>query len=212
MCGVFGWVAKGEGKLNLKTLRAIALASESRGRHAWGVSWLDAAGVLRSYKQAGAIGDSLAALQMVRGARMVIGHTRWATQGSPADNVNNHPHASDGGWLVHNGVIPHYRQLLTEYGLHASTDCDSEVLGLLIESQPGALLDRCLGAANIAGVTPLVILGLWKPGRLVAVRKGNPLHAGRSPGGTYLASLPQGLPHAVEVPDNTGRVFLAGGG
>lgn len=199
MCGVFGFVAKEEGPLNLKILAKIAKVTERRGPHAWGMAWINRAGRLFMYKQTGRISDALGVLAMARDASLLIGHTRWATQGDPANNLNNHPHPCDGGWIVHNGMIPRYREIIEQHDLHPVTDCDSEVLGLLVENLQGDLVSRCAGAANIASGRDLVMLGLWKPGRLVAVRRGNPLHLGETSRGYYLASLASGLPGDVKA-------------
>jgi hypothetical protein len=59
----------------------------------------------------------------------------------------------------------------------------------------------------------LVLLGLWpRPDRLVAVRRGNPLHTGRTEQGLYLASLAEGLPGEVRaVADGTACLFTGKG-
>ena len=202
MCGVFGFVAKDSGPLNLSILKRIARVTERRGPHAWGLAWLTRHGRLCMYKQTGRIRDSLGLLSMAKDATMLIGHVRYATQGDPANNLNNHPHPCDGGWIVHNGVIPNFRQIITEHQLHSVTECDSEILGLLVEKLQGDLLTRCVDTANIAGERNLVMLGLWKPGRLIAVRRGNPLHVGETGRGYYLASLPDELPGQVHEVTN----------
>ena len=208
MCGVFGFVAKDNGPLNLTILERIAKATERRGPHAWGMAWISKDGKMRMYKQTGRIKDCLGLLAMAKDATMLIGHTRWATQGDPENNLNNHPHPSDGGWIVHNGVIPNFRSIIKQHKLHPTTECDSEVLGLLVETLQGNLVSRCADAANIASGRDLVMLGLWKPGKLVAVRSGNPLHCGETGRGYYLASLADGLPGDVsELADNQAVEF-----
>jgi glucosamine 6-phosphate synthetase-like amidotransferase/phosphosugar isomerase protein len=202
MCGVFGFVSRDNSSVNLKILERVALVTESRGKHAWGMAWIDGNGRMRMYKQTGRVGDSLALLRMAADARFLIGHCRYATQGNPKINTNNHPHPADGGWVVHNGMIPNYDDLVTAHGLHPVGVCDSEVLGLLIEQADGTLLERCIEAAGAVFMSPLVLLGLWKPGRLVAVRRGNPLHLGTTSKGFYLASLADGLPGKVEAVAN----------
>ena len=105
MCGVFGFVSRNQGRVDLQVLRRVAQATERRGPHAFGFAWIDRRGRLKCYKQTGRVGDHLGLLGMAADARMLIGHCRFATQGSPADNINNHPHPADGGWLVHNGQV-----------------------------------------------------------------------------------------------------------
>lgn len=208
MCGVFGFVAKEDGPLNLNILERVARVTERRGPHAWGMAWITKEGKMKMYKQTGRIKDHLGLLAMAKDATVLIGHTRFATQGDPENNLNNHPHPCDGGWIVHNGMIPAYRHLIDQHDLYPTTDCDSEVLGLLVEKMQGDLVSRCVEAANLCSERNLVMLGLWKPGRLVAVRSGNPLHLGETGKGYYLASLADGLPGTVtELADNQALEF-----
>lgn len=183
-----------------------------RGPHAFGFAWVDSKGRLKMYKQEGRIVDSLGMLAMARDARMLIGHCRYATHGTPGNNLNNHPHPADGGWIVHNGVIPDYREIIRDFRLHPVTECDSEILGLLIERRPGTHARRTIDATGLADGAPLVLAGLWnRPGRMVLVRRGNPLMIGAAEEGRYFASLPDGLPAgAAAVPDESGLEFHAG--
>lgn len=195
MCGVFGFVSNGGHNFDLRRLEKIALATESRGPHAFGLSWIDSRGRLKMFKKTGRISDHLGILEMAIDAEMLIGHCRYATHGSPQNNLNNHPHSVDGGWLVHNGVIRNHEKLIDDYSLAPVTDCDSEVLGLLIEELDGTLIERAIAAVQAAGDGPLVMLALWRsPKRMIAIRHGNPLHLAETPRGFYLASLSRGLP------------------
>lgn len=215
MCGVFGFVSyDGKGPA-LGQLQKIAEATMSRGPHAFGFAWLDSRGRMHCFKQTGRIVDSIGLLQLAADARLLIGHCRFATHGSPANNLNNHPHPADGGWIVHNGVIRNYDRIVQRNDLFPVTECDSEVLGLLIEEAEGSLAERCAAAVREACDGPLVMLGLWaRPGRMVAVRAGNPLHVGEVKGGQryYLGSLSTALPGKVrEVENGTGLEFTARG-
>src|SRR5262245_55868582 len=220
MCGVFGFVSRDDGKLDLGTLSKVARVTERRGPHAFGFAWIDQRCRLKCYKQTGRVSDHLGLLALARDARMLIGHCRFTTQGSPEDNINNHPHPADGGWIVHNGQIRDYPRLLNTFDLYPVSGCDSEVLGLLVEQGKGNVLDRCRAA--VRAVTPaedrrslfdteqpLVLLGLWpRPDRLVAIRQGNPLHFSRVLEGYYLASLPTALPgQAHQLKDDTACLF-----
>jgi glucosamine 6-phosphate synthetase-like amidotransferase/phosphosugar isomerase protein len=205
-------------------LARVARVTERRGPHAFGFAWIDRRGRVKCYKQTGRITDHLGLLAMAADARMLIGHCRYATQGNPADNMNNHPHPADGGWLVHNGQVRNYDELMQTFGLYPVSACDSEVLGLLVERGEGSVLDRCKAAVQaacpeeepgslFAARSPLVLLGLWpRPDRLVAVRRGNPLHVAQTEQGDYLASLAEGLPGNVQaVRDGTACLFTAKG-
>ena len=197
MCGIFGYVAKNGAPFKLEALREIAKVTETRGPHAFGFAWIDGRGRLRMFKQSGRISRSIDALSIAADARLLIGHCRYATHGSPENNLNNHPHPCDGGWLVHNGVVSNSKYLNDEYMLHPVTECDSETLALLIEEMNGHLTDRMLATASLAQGA-LAMMGLWRsPQRLVAVRNGNPLHISETNGGYYLASLGNGMPGAV---------------
>lgn len=197
MCGIFGFFsANGRGP-DLARLRRIAAETETRGRHAFGLAWINVDGTMHTFKRPGAATADLGDLDACRHAVALVGHCRWATHGDPQDNRNNHPHPAGRGWLVHNGVVRNYRELLRRYALRPATDCDSEVLGLLMMRRAGTLLERAAWAtAQAEG--PLALLGLWRsPVRLLVVRRGNPLCYGETLGGFYFASLPAGLPGKV---------------
>jgi glucosamine 6-phosphate synthetase-like amidotransferase/phosphosugar isomerase protein len=198
MCGVFGFVSKGESRPTPEHLRDIAKNTMLRGPHAWGMAWVDYDGRLHSYKQTGRIVDALGLLAMAKDAYMMIGHCRYATHGDPENNLNNHPHAADGGWIVHNGQIHHYRQLLERHNLYPVTDCDSEVIALLIERLDGTITDRVTAAVELCrGTSPFSMLGLWKDRMVVARCNEQPLHIGETDDAYYIASLPGALPGEI---------------
>jgi predicted glutamine amidotransferase len=201
MCGIFGYIARENKTINIKTLRAVATETMKRGPHSWGIAWIEAgSGVIRSYKQPGRIVDSLPLLcSLAKNAVALIGHCRWATHGDPTNNLNNHPHPADGGWIVHNGVIENYREVIAENDLAPTTECDSEVLGLLIERLPGTFASRAWEATEFTDDSALAMLGIWKPGRVIAVRRGNPLCMSHTRGGRWLASQATGLPGLAKM-------------
>jgi glucosamine 6-phosphate synthetase-like amidotransferase/phosphosugar isomerase protein len=213
MCAIFGFVSRGVSRPDIRTLGRIIAGNIGRGPHAYGLAWIDRRGRLFSYRQHGKLTDELGILSWVKDARLLIGHMRFATHGDPAENINNHPHPCDGGWVVHNGVVSNYEQLLAMHDLYPTSQCDSEAIALLIErSDEAGLVRRCIDAARRTR-GPLATIGLWKPGRLVAVRRGNPLHLSDNPDGTYIATLAAGLPGEVrEVRDNSAvSITLEGG-
>ena len=163
------------------------------------------------FKQTGKISDHIGILKMASDARMLIGHCRFATDGDPRYNINNHPHAVDGGWFVHNGIIgQNYARLVEDRDLHCISRCDSEVIGRLVEETEGAMLERLIDACHVATNNALVVLGLWKnPDQLLAVRSRNPLYLGETKNGYYFASLRDSLPDPFMVRDNSALKFSA---
>jgi glutamine---fructose-6-phosphate transaminase (isomerizing) len=197
MCGIFGFITKNGKGPDLARLRRIAAETERRGHHAFGLAWIGDDGTIHTFKRPGPATANLGDVDQCRGAAAVIGHCRWATHGAPEVNRNNHPHPAGRGWFVHNGVVFNHDSLVRRFQLAPKTQCDSEVLGLLIAKFPGALGMRAARAAEEAD-GQLAILGLWrKPTRLVIVRNGNPLCFGETNGGFYFGSLPDGLPGNV---------------
>lgn len=205
MCGIFGFIQAGEGKgPTINSLKAMAVAAETRGRHAFGLSWIDSEGRLHCYKQSGRIGQHLDVLNLCVGAKAVIGHTRWATHGDVGDNTNNHPHPVDGGWLVHNGIVTNYAELIRDHRLLPQSRCDSEVLGLLIERFKGSLLKRVRRTVEeVATDAPFAMAALWnRPGRVIVVKRGNPVFVGKGrTGNVYFCSCEAGLPGVVKPMD-----------
>ncbi|MDA7951547.1 MAG: glutamine--fructose-6-phosphate transaminase (isomerizing) [Pirellulaceae bacterium] len=143
-----------------------------------------------------------------------IGHTRWATHGTPVAE-NAHPHLSQDQKLalVHNGVVENYQVLkkfLQSKGVHFQSDTDSEVIvqliayyvkaeeakGFKVDSQEPSLKKKYaplvtavqLAVARLQGTYGLVVMFQEYPDLLIAVRQGSPLVIGIGNNGHYVAS------------------------
>ena len=134
MCGIIGYVGKkAAAPIILEGLRRL----EYRGYDSAGVAVVHD-GELLVRKKVGRIDKGLAKLlkaEPVTG-NIGIGHTRWATHGSPSDE-NSHPQLDQSGKIavVHNGVIENYdalKQKLLKAGHTFRSDTDTEVLAHLI--------------------------------------------------------------------------------
>ena len=208
MCGIFGFItSEGQGP-DVDRLRRIAMVTQSRGDHAFGLAWLDEDGDIQTFKRPGPAGAHIDELERCRSAVVMIGHCRFATHGSPADNRNNHPHAAGAGFFVHNGVIFNHHRLITQYGFTQRSQCDSEILGLLMARCAGTIVQRSAWATNQV-IGDLAMLGVWRdPARILISRRGRPLCFGQGHSGLYFASLPEGLPGDVKaVGDYSVRVL-----
>lgn len=209
MCGVFGFITRRGAGPDIDRLRRIAVETQQRGDHAFGLAWVGADGRLQAFKRPGPATANLDDIKRCEGALAVVGHCRWATHGTPMDNRNNHPHAAGRGWFVHNGVVRNHARLARYFGLETTTQCDSEVLGLLIAKSSGPLEIRAGRTAQLAD-GPLVMLGVWaRPTRLLFVRRGNPLWFAQTTAGGYFGSLRGELPgEARSVPDDHAGLFI----
>ena len=130
------------------------------------------------------------------GARLGVGHTRWATHGEPSDR-NSHPHADASGELavVHNGIVENYEELRRELqaeGVVFRSDTDSEVLAHLISAAlrearrcaaVSAVFDPLEAAvraalARVEGTYGLCVVSAARPNTLIGARRGSPLVLG----------------------------------
>ena len=123
-----------------------------------------------------------------------IGHTRWATHGTPEEK-NAHPHITDKVAVVHNGIIENNNQLrnqLVESGVEFSSDTDTEVVCHIITSyiDSGLSSYESIRATmnDIKGTYALGILVASDPSKLYAVRGGSPLAIGSSENENYIGS------------------------
>lgn len=123
-----------------------------------------------------------------------IGHTRWATHGSPSER-NAHPHTSCANDIavVHNGIIENFAELreeLTERGHCFSSDTDTEVVAHLIEdAYDGDLLQAVQKATSrLIGAYGLAVIAEEDPQTIVVTRKASPIVLGVGSDGSYVAS------------------------
>jgi len=133
-----------------------------------------------------------------------IGHTRWATHGTPSQ-ANSHPHLSRDGRiaLVHNGIIENYQELrLRAAGYDFLSETDSEAIVHLLErhydGDPVAALRKT--ASELRGSFALGVLFAGHPNSLFALRKASPLIIGLGEGENFIASdVPALLAHTRRI-------------
>ncbi len=132
MCGIVGYIGK-------KDARSIILDGlqklEYRGYDSAGVG-LVGNGEVKIYKDKGRVAHLKELVDTSFETHVGIGHTRWATHGSPT-KMNAHPHTSQSGrfTIVHNGVIENFRELKARYlsGYSFKSQTDTEVIANLLE-------------------------------------------------------------------------------
>lgn len=135
-----------------------------------------------------------------------IGHTRWATHGSPSD-TNAHPHFNKDKSIVvvHNGIIENYLKLkkkLEKHGYEFVSETDTEVIAHLLDyyykGNPLEAVTKIMH--RMEGSYALGIIFQDHPEELYAVRKDSPLIVGHTEGGSILASdVPAVLKYTRDV-------------
>lgn len=137
---------------------------------------------------------------------MGIGHTRWATHGSPSD-TNAHPHYNQDQSIVvvHNGIIENYLKLkkrLERKGYTFVSETDTEIIAHLLDyyydGNPLRAVTKIMH--RMEGSYALGIIFKDHPDELYAVRKDSPLIVGHTEGGSIIASdVPAVLKYTRDV-------------
>ena len=191
MCGIVGYVGKGEAQgFLLSGLKRL----EYRGYDSAGIVTIADDGTATLIRAKGKISnleEKMAANR--RSDKIGIGHTRWATHGEPSEK-NAHPHKAGSIYLVHNGIIENYKELkktLTEHEFESETD--SEVLAALINSfyQDGEypLMNAVVQALKLVhGTYGIAVVSTKNPEEIVVARSGSPLVIGVGNDETFIAS------------------------
>ena len=192
MCGIIGIL--GHEQVAPRLLEALKRL-EYRGYDSAGIATLDKDGKLDRRRAPGKLMNLEAELKKnpLEGAQG-IGHTRWATHGSPT-MVNAHPHVSDGVAVVHNGIIENFQMLrksLEEKGHKFHTETDSETIAHLVSSNLKSGMGEVDAVSEalsmLEGAFGLAIVFENRPDLMIGARRGSPLAIGIGEGEMYLGS------------------------
>ncbi|MGO9458475.1 MAG: glutamine--fructose-6-phosphate transaminase (isomerizing) [Acidimicrobiales bacterium] len=196
MCGIIGATGAADAlDVVLDGLHRL----EYRGYDSAGVALVAPGDVWRARAAEGTHSvDALTALCAAApaGRRTAIGHTRWATHGSPTPE-NAHPHLDCTGRLavVHNGIIENHTELAGELvarGHRLVSETDTEVLAHLLEEEvaAGRPLAEALRAvvARLRGSFSVAAVSADEPTAIVAARRAAPLVVGIDGSSALLAS------------------------
>ena len=192
MCGIIGITAIADNTVqsSVEGLKRL----EYRGYDSAGVASIED-GKIACVRAEGKISVLERALEKrpLKGS-VSIGHTRWATHGSPS-LVNAHPHCRERVAVIHNGIIENFYELrenLTSRGYRFDTETDTEVVPVLLSSfldagkTPFEAVQAMLG--EVEGAFALGIIFRDEPNRIYAARRGSPLAIGYGDKAKYIAS------------------------
>lgn len=191
MCGIIGLVSNKEvSSTLLEGLKRL----EYRGYDSSGIATINDNKIerVRSKGNLSFLEEKL--LNTTLPGNIGIGHTRWATHGTPEEK-NAHPHITDKVAVVHNGIIENNNQLrnqLIESGVEFSSDTDTEVVCHVLTSYLNSGLnayDSVRATMNdIRGTYALGVLVLNDPDKLYAVRGGSPIAIGSAENQNFIGS------------------------
>jgi len=204
MCGIVAAVARNN---VVPTLLECLKKLEYRGYDSAGLAVLMPQGELQRRRVVGKIVGLEKAIERepLQGGTG-IAHTRWATHGAPSES-NAHPHFSsnDNIAIVHNGIIENYAELrdsLISEGYKFFSETDTEVIAHLIHKYFQQTKDFLVAvhkaSLELEGMYALAILNSAEPERLIAVRSGSSLVAGKCKNGYFLASDTIALANVVD--------------
>ena len=191
MCGIVGYFGKSDAvQIILEGLEKL----EYRGYDSSGIAIIEN-GKLSTRKLAGRLSKLKTSLEKNHICGTVgVGHTRWATHGTPSD-INAHPHVNEKETIavVHNGIIENYMPLkkeLIEKGYKFNSDTDTEVVVHLIDMYyDGDLLQAVFKTVErLKGAYALGVVSSLAPDELIAVRYESPLVLGIGDDELFVAS------------------------
>ena len=191
MCGIIGYIGKRQAvPVIMEGLKRL----EYRGYDSAGIA-VQTDSHIQVAKRSGKIAELEDEIQSVElSGNLGIGHTRWATHGSP-NKINAHPHSDCNQRiaLIHNGIIENYSSIKTELeksGHIFTTETDTEVLCHLIEAFYVDNFEKAIryALAEIEGTYGILVISKDEPDCIVAARNGSPLLIGIGKDENFAAS------------------------
>ena len=149
MCGIAGFCINREEHIDARALaKSLLQGIEVRGKDATGAAWYNGKDKEMYYIKAPKRAQDFCRNELWRlpsGVKNVILHTRWATQGSPKNETNNHPIVIGNLVGVHNGHISNDKDILKfardYYGHKRIGEVDSEAAFAIAKYSPEPLND-----------------------------------------------------------------------
>jgi glucosamine--fructose-6-phosphate aminotransferase (isomerizing) len=191
MCGIVGVLGRHEvAPLILEALKRL----EYRGYDSAGIATVNEGRLDRRRAVGKLINLSDVLVHQPLAGKSGIGHTRWATHGSPTV-LNAHPHKSGPVAVVHNGIIENFKALREELaarGLVQESETDTETIAMMTR----LFMDDGMSPVEAAratierleGAFALAFLFDGHEDLMIGARRGSPLAVGHGQGEMFLGS------------------------
>lgn len=151
MCGLAGVILKQKNRTNVElkkittSFKNMLTEADTRGGHATGFALIDKHGDYLLCKKNKDAFDFLKDNQVninidsiTNDVICLMGHTRYATLGSPDINKNNHPIRAGKTIGTHNGSIHNHKELFRKFDMERYAQVDSEAIFRLYETSDNA--------------------------------------------------------------------------
>lgn len=176
MCGIFAIVGKRNTLDILNSLRKL----EYRG--------YDSCGLLYVYHNRCIMTKTIGGISNLKdkitlcNVDCAIGHTRWATHGFTTV-LNAHPQTTENNrfYVVHNGMIDNYQEIISKYGFVLRSQTDTEVIAHMLDYyiKNNTLLESIIKIKNeIKGNYAIVLIDRLENNRIYFLKNKSPLLIG----------------------------------
>jgi len=174
MCGIMGYYCFSEKKPDKQKIADMFGLLETRGRDASGFAFIRDGGLIVQKAP-------IRSTTMIHSKewkeldlpQIFIAHTRMKTQGTEKNNANNHPLFSKTGiCIVHNGMIHNDKEIFGKNRRDAEVDSEA-ILAVLSSKCKGDKIKHVF--EKLEGSFAFAMINKNDPGRLVLVKKDNPL-------------------------------------
>jgi glucosamine 6-phosphate synthetase-like amidotransferase/phosphosugar isomerase protein len=171
-------------ELRAELMTRLLSIGEARGRHATGVAIVDETGeaVVIKRPERGRLFVTRPEVQTALrepGARIILGHNRFATRGHWLNPDNNHPIIAGTIIGTHNGTIDNADKLFRKHRLTRRGEVDSELIFRLAEKSLTrgrlGLLRFARYTRQLSGSLTVAMINLGEPGQMVMVKGDQPL-------------------------------------
>tara|TARA_R100000781_G_scaffold94684_2_gene59006 strand:+ start:2324 stop:3211 length:888 start_codon:yes stop_codon:yes gene_type:complete len=188
MCGLAGIILKQKDRTKKElekissSFKEMLIEADSRGGHATGFAMIDKHG---DYLLCKKNQDAYRFLEddqvdnnidsITKNITCLMGHTRYATLGSPSINKNNHPIRAGNTIGTHNGSIHNHKELFSKFEMERYAQVDSEAIFRLYETSQSAKDFSENRLPLVRGRVAIVWADLEYPNYVYIVKANNPL-------------------------------------
>ena len=185
MCGIAGIIRYGEAPITEEMCSLLLNGNEHRGNDATGMAISQVDGKIDIFKKAIPAWDFTSDKDyekfinkyLKKDSWGVILHTRYATQGNPNKNENNHPIFAGMSAVIHNGTLHNDDQLFKSEKLDRKAEVDSDILRAFIDEY-GITEKGIKQMAKISGSCSGAAFDNRSPKKMLLFRSGSPMTLG----------------------------------